>query len=66
MQKANAIADAGQRRILMKELQAMLQDSGIIIQPYWRKLFCHMKPGLMGYQMHQAYEQDFTKAWLAG
>ncbi|UDL91662.1 ABC transporter substrate-binding protein [Mesorhizobium sp. PAMC28654] len=65
VQKANAIADADQRRVLMKELQVMLQDSGIIIQPYWRKLFCHMKPGLMGYQMHQAYEQDFTKAWLA-
>ncbi len=65
VQKANAIADADQRRVLMKELQTMLQDSGIIIQPYWRKLFCHMKPGLMGYQMHQAYEQDFTKAWLA-
>jgi len=65
VQKANAVADADQRRAIMKELQETLQDSGIIIQPYWRKLFCHMKPGLMGYQMHQAYEQDFTKAWLA-
>lgn len=65
VQKANAIADADKRRAIMKELQEILQDSGIIIQPYWRKLFCHMKPGLMGYQMHQAYEQDFTKAWLA-
>ncbi|MET3583272.1 peptide/nickel transport system substrate-binding protein [Mesorhizobium robiniae] len=65
VQKANAIADADQRRALMKELQMILQDSGIIIQPYWRKLFCHMKPHVMGYQMHQAYEQDFTRAWLA-
>lgn len=65
LQKANAIADAGQRRVLMKELQTILRDSGIIVQPYWRKLFCHMKPTLMGYQMHQAYEQDFTQAWLA-
>ncbi|TGV80660.1 diguanylate cyclase, partial [Mesorhizobium sp. M00.F.Ca.ET.158.01.1.1] len=63
--KANAIADPDQRRAVMKELQVMLQESGIIVQPYWRKLFCHMKPALMGYQMHQAYEQDFTKAWLA-
>ncbi|RUT96679.1 diguanylate cyclase, partial [Mesorhizobium sp. M7A.T.Ca.TU.009.01.3.2] len=60
-----AIADPEQRRAVMKELQVMLQDSGIIVQPYWRKLFCHMKPALMGYQMHQAYEQDFTRAWLA-
>ncbi|RVA75205.1 diguanylate cyclase, partial [Mesorhizobium sp. M7A.F.Ca.CA.001.08.2.1] len=63
--KANSIADPEQRRVVMKELQVMLQDSGIIVQPYWRKLFCHMKPALMGYQMHQAYEQDFTRAWLA-
>ncbi len=65
IEKANAIADADQRRPLMKELQTRLQDSGIIVQPYWRKLFCHMNPKLNGYQMHQAYEQDFTGAWLA-
>jgi peptide/nickel transport system substrate-binding protein len=49
----------------MKELQMTLQDSGIVVQPYWRKLFCHMSPKLNGYQMHQAYEQDFTTAWLS-
>jgi peptide/nickel transport system substrate-binding protein len=65
IQKANAIADADARRTLMKELQQTLQDSGIIVQPYWRKLFCHMAQRLNGYQMHQAYEQDFTGAWLA-
>ena len=65
IRKANAIADADARRVLMKELQQTLQDSGIIVQPYWRKLFCHMSPKLNGYQMHQAYEQDFTGAWLA-
>jgi len=65
IEKANAIADADTRRPLMKALETRLQDSGIIVQPYWRKLFCHMSPKLNGYQMHQAYEQDFTEAWLA-
>ena len=65
IQKANAIADADKRRELMGQLQETLQDSGVIVQPYWRKLFCHMTPRLNGYQMHQAYEQDFTQAWLA-
>lgn len=63
--QANAIADSDKRRELMKELQVALRDSGIIVQPYWRKLFCHMSEKLNGYQMHQAYEQDFTQAWLA-
>lgn len=65
IQRANSIADADTRRALMKELQMILQDSGIVVQPYWRKLFCHMSPRLNGYQMHQAYEQDFTVAWLS-
>lgn len=65
IRQANSIADADKRRAIMKELEISLQDSGIIVQPYWRKLFCHMSLKLMGYQMHQAYEQDFTGAWLA-
>lgn len=65
VQRANAIADADRRRELMGELQKRLRDAGVIVQPYWRKLFCHMSPRVMGYQMHQAYEQDFTQAWLA-
>lgn len=65
VQRANAIADADKRRELMGELQTRLRDAGVIVQPYWRKLFCHMSPRVMGYQMHQAYEQDFTQAWLA-
>jgi peptide/nickel transport system substrate-binding protein len=65
IQKANSISDAEKRRVIMKELEETLQSSGIIVQPYWRKLFCHMSPKLMGYQMHQAYEQDFTGAWLS-
>lgn len=65
LEEANAIADSEKRKALMAELERMLQDSGIIIQPYWRKLFCHMKPRVKGYQMHQAYEQHFENAWLA-
>ena len=25
----------------MKDIEQILQDSGIIIQPYWRKLYSH-------------------------
>lgn len=61
---ANSIADTERRREIMADLQRTLQDSGIIIQPYWRKLFCHMQKNVMDYSMHQAYEQDFTNTWL--
>ncbi len=65
LNRANAIADADRRRELMSGLQGILQDSGVIVQPYWRKLFCHMQPRVMGYRMHQAYEQQFENTWLA-
>ncbi|MEM7198095.1 MAG: ABC transporter substrate-binding protein, partial [Pseudomonadota bacterium] len=39
--EALAIADADKRREVMKDIQAILQDSGVIIQPYWRSLFNH-------------------------
>ena len=32
------------RKELMKDIEQILQDSGIIIQPYWQSLFSHMTP----------------------
>ena len=29
----------------MKDIEQILQDSGIIIQPYWRKLYNHSVAG---------------------
>ena len=40
--KALAISDPDKRRELMKDLETIIQDSGIIIQPYWQSLFSHM------------------------
>ena len=30
------------RKEVMKDIEQILQDSGIIIQPYWRKLYIHI------------------------
>ncbi|HPQ95156.1 MAG: ABC transporter substrate-binding protein [Thiothrix sp.] len=65
LKEAMAIADADKRREVMKDLETILRDSGIIIQPYWRGLMCHMAGNVRGYEMHQAYEQNFTRTWLA-
>ncbi len=43
--KALAIANADERRVLMKRLEEIMQDEGAIIQPYWRSLYHHTKPG---------------------
>jgi len=43
--KALAIANVDNRRVLMKRLEEIMQDEGAIIQPYWRSLYHHTKPG---------------------
>ncbi len=53
--EANAIADADARREVMAKLQAIMVEEGVTIQPYWRSLYRHAKPGLVGWEMHIAY-----------
>lgn len=56
LDEALAIADAGARRAVMKELEQMLQDSGVIIQPYWRSLYRHVTPAVKGADQHPTFE----------
>jgi peptide/nickel transport system substrate-binding protein len=62
--KALSIADADKRREIMKDVEQILQDSGIIIQPFWQSLYCHMQPTVQNYAMHPTYQMDFQKVWL--
>ncbi|MEO1551118.1 MAG: ABC transporter substrate-binding protein, partial [Pseudomonadota bacterium] len=58
--EALSIADADKRRVIMADLQKLLQDSGVIIQPYWRSLFCHTSDRVNGYGMHPTFEMYFA------
>jgi len=62
--KALAVSDPDQRRELMKGLEQIIQDSGIIIQPYWQSLFSHMTPKVKDYGIHQTFQMDLQKVWL--
>lgn len=62
--EALAIADAEKRKVVMKDIEEMLQSSGIIIQPYWRKLYNHSMPVVKNHGMHPTFEHDFGKVWL--
>ena len=60
------IADADKRRTLMAKMEAILQDSGIMIQPTWRKLYRTVAPGVNGITgMHPSYEMHFEKVHLS-
>jgi peptide/nickel transport system substrate-binding protein len=62
--EALGIADAEKRKVVMKDIEQTLQDSGIIIQPYWRKLYINITPEVKNHSMHPTYEHDFGKVWL--
>ena len=61
---ALAVADADKRRELMKDIEMTLQDSGILIQPFWRALYRHHQPYVKGLFMHQTFELHLEGVWL--
>ncbi|MEI5677902.1 MULTISPECIES: ABC transporter substrate-binding protein [unclassified Mesorhizobium] len=63
--EALSIADAEKRKTVMADIEKILQDSGIIIQPYWRKLYNHSAQTVKNHGMHPTFEHDFGKVWLA-
>ena len=64
--QALAIPDHDKRRELMAEMQAILQSSGAMIQPYWRSLYRHMTPDVQGLVMHPTFEAHFERVFLDG
>lgn len=44
------------RRALMAKGQALIQDEGVTIQPYWRTIYNHTREGLIGAGMHVSFE----------
>ena len=63
--EANSIADADARREVMSKIQKIVIDEGVTIQPYWRSLYRHGRPGLVGLDMHIAYLPQMYKWGLA-
>ncbi len=61
---ALAVADAAKRKELMKGIEAHLQDSGILIQPFWRSLYRHHADYVKNLKMHQTFEQHLDIVWL--
>ena len=64
LKEALSISDPKKRREVMKDLETILQDSGVIIQPFWQKLFSHMNPKVKNYGVHQTFQMDLPTVWL--
>lgn len=65
LDRANGIADADARRAVMAELQQMMRDDGVLIQPYWRSLYRSARPNIRNAEMHPTYEVRYQHYWVA-
>jgi len=64
LSRAMGLADAEERREVMAELQAILQEEAVLIQPFWRRLYRHSAPRVRGAGMHPTYEHHHYKWWI--
>lgn len=65
LNEAMTIADADKRRELMGQIQKIMQDEGVVIQPYWRSTYRHHKAEVVGAEMHPTFEIHVYKLGLA-
>src|SRR5262249_47632875 len=64
LKEALSISAPEKRREVMKDLETILQDSGVIIQPFWQKLYSHTAANVKDYGVHQTFQMDLQKVWL--
>ncbi|MCO6049674.1 ABC transporter substrate-binding protein [Mesorhizobium sp. RP14(2022)] len=64
LKEALSVNDPEKRRVVMKDVETILQDSGVIIQPFWQRLYSHMSPKVKGYGVHQTFQMDLQKVSL--
>ena len=60
-----AIADADARREVMAKIEKIMQDEGVIIQPYWQSLYRHHKENVVNAEMHPSFEIHVHKLGFA-
>lgn len=63
--RANSIAGADERRPVMAKLQTLLRTEGVIIQPYWRRLYNHHNGRLVNAERHPSNEIHLYKIGFA-
>jgi peptide/nickel transport system substrate-binding protein len=62
--EALGIADADKRREVMAKIQTIMQNEGVVIQPYWRAIYRHARPTVHGIEAHATFEHHHYKWWM--
>jgi len=52
LNQADATIDVAKRQLIMKEIEALMQEEGPIVQPVWRAVFTGINKRVKGFKMH--------------
>jgi peptide/nickel transport system substrate-binding protein len=62
---ANGLLDPNARREVMAEVQRILQQDAVMVQPFWRNQYVATRARVRGYQTHPTQYHQFQDVWLA-
>lgn len=64
LDQALSTPDVEKRREIMKDIETILQDSGVIVQPFWRTIHNHSTKSVKNHGMHPTFDLEFARVWL--
>jgi len=65
LEQGLSVADADARREIMGQMQKIMQDEGVVIQPYWRAVYNHSNGKFTNVDVHPFYELALHDIHLA-
>jgi peptide/nickel transport system substrate-binding protein len=66
LEQGLSIADADKRREIMAKMQTILQQEGVLIQPYWRSVYNHSNGKFANVNVHPFYQLDLHDIHMTG
>ena len=66
LEQGLSVADADARREIMGKMQKIMQDEGVVIQPYWRSVYNHSNGKFANVDVHPFYELALHDIHLTG
>lgn len=58
LEKAMSVADTDARREIMTKLETIMQEEGVLVQPFWRKIYNHSNGQFANVNIHPFYTLD--------
>jgi peptide/nickel transport system substrate-binding protein len=66
LSEALGIANVEKRRVLMRRIEEIMQEQGVTIQPYWRKMIRHNSGKIVGAEMHPLSDLHLHEFYAVG